>query len=121
MRRPRKNGPKLDVSPDPKATVRAITALTFAHEIRLCANYGGFSAAHSKAVEKLLSMISGYVDEVLDHLRTGDVQDVAIAHAYLMVAADAATLVQDEKAGDLIRRRAATACKPSDNTITLDA
>ena len=121
MRRPRKNGPKLDVSPDPKATVRAITALTFAHEIRLCANYGGFSAAHSKAVEKLLSMISGYVDEVLDHLRTGDVLDVAIAHAYLMVAADAVTLVQDEKAGDLIRRRAATACKPSDNTITLDA
>jgi hypothetical protein len=121
LRRPRKTGPKLDEAPDPKPVGRVMTLLTFAHEIRLCANYGGFSAMHAKVTEKLSGLVDHYVEDVLDHLRTGDVADVTIAHAYLLIAADIAGLVRDEKAADLVRRRAATACSPPDNWISLDA
>ena len=60
-------------------------------------------------------------DDVLDHLRTGDVADVGIAHAFLLVAADAMALVRDEKAAELVRRRAATACASPDSSLVLDA
>ncbi|MGZ3375420.1 MAG: hypothetical protein ACXU8S_02375 [Phenylobacterium sp.] len=123
--RPRKSGPKLDEPPEPRALRRAMTLLTFAHEIRLCANYGGFSAVHAKVTEKLSSLSDHYVEEVLDHLRTGDVADLTIAYAFLMFAADVAGLTRDEKAAELVRRRAASACAPasppSDNAVVLDA
>jgi hypothetical protein len=121
FRRPRTSGPKLDEAPDPKPGRRVMTLLTFAHEIRFCANYGGFSAMHAKVTEKLGSLVDHYVDDVLDHLRTGDVADVTIAHAYLLIAADILGMVRDEKAADLVRRRAASSCVPPDNSITLDA
>jgi hypothetical protein len=107
--RMRKSFPKLDAPADPTAVGRATTLLSFAHEIRLCANYGGFSAAHAKVMEKLGEAIDHYVEEVLDHVRTGDA-DLAIAHSLLSAAADFAGLVRDAKAAELIRRRAATAC-----------
>jgi hypothetical protein len=125
--RPRKGGPKLDEPPEVKAAGRALTVLTFAHEIRLCANYGGFSAVHAKVTDKLSVAIEHYVDDVLDHVRTGDVPDVGIAHAFLLLAADAVGLVRDVQAAELVRRRAATACTPPDhlaapdNSIMLDA
>jgi hypothetical protein len=121
--RPRKSGPKLDDPPEPRAVGRAMTLLAFAHEIRLCANYGGFSAMHAKVIEKLSGLADHYVEEVLDHVRTGDVPDVAIAHAFLLLAADVAGLVRDDKAAELVRRRAASACAPppADNAVVLDA
>jgi hypothetical protein len=109
--RPRKTGPKLDTPPDTKAVGRVMTLLHFAHEIRRGANHGGFSAAHAKAMEKIGGMIDHYVDEVFDHIRTGDVEDLKIAHAYLRAAADFNGLVRDNKAAELLRRRAATACE----------
>ena len=113
--RPRKGSPKLDAPPDPKAARRAMTLLTFAHELRLCADHGGFSAVHSKVTDKLGGTIDHYVDDVLDHVRTGDVPDIGIAHAFLLLAADAAGLVRDVQAAKLVRRRAAAACMPPDN------
>jgi hypothetical protein len=109
--RPRKSGPKLDESPDAKAVGRAITILTFTHEIRLCATYGGFSAMHAKVIEKLGGQIDHYVEDVLDVLRTGDAQP-AVAAAFLAIAADMLAMVRDEKAADLVRRRAASGCAP---------
>jgi hypothetical protein len=121
--RNRRSAPKLDGPPDPRAVVRLMTLLHFASEIRLCANYGGFSAMHAKVTEKLGHVAEGYVEEVLDHLRTGDVADVALAHDFLMIAADVLGLVRDEKASEMVRRRAATACvsPPPDKTVILDA
>ncbi|MFI4964936.1 MAG: hypothetical protein ACHP9T_06165 [Caulobacterales bacterium] len=119
--RPRRTGPKLDQPPDPKTVTRTMTLLTLLHETRLCANYGGFSAMHTKVTEKLWGAVEHYVEEVLDHLRTGDVADLAIAHAFLRVAADVIGLVRDEKSAELVRRRAATACAPPDNTVLIDA
>lgn len=119
--RPRRTGPKLDEAPEPKAAGRAITVLTFAHEIRLCANYGGFSAMHTKVTEKLCGAVDRYVDDVLDDVRNGDVPDVRIARAFLQIAAAVVALIRDEKAAELVRRRAATVCAPPDNTVMIDA
>ncbi|MDB5496391.1 MAG: hypothetical protein JWP28_422 [Phenylobacterium sp.] len=109
--RPRRTGPKLESPPDAKVVGRVMTLLHFAHEIRRCANYGGFSAAHAKAMEKIGGMIDHYVDEVFDQVRTGDVEDLKIAHAYLRAAADFNGLVRDDKAAELLRRRSAAACE----------
>lgn len=106
----RKTAPKLDAAGDPKITGRAMTLLTFAHEIRLCAQYGGFSATHARVMEKIGDMIDHYAEEVLDRVRTGDAPDVGIAHEFLTVAADLTGLVRDKKSAELLRRRSATAC-----------
>ncbi|THD60286.1 hypothetical protein [Phenylobacterium sp.] len=118
--RPRRTGPKLDEPPEPKAVGRAITLLSFAHEIRLCANYGGFSAMHAKVTEKLGGLLDHYVEEVLDIVRVGHAEP-AIGAAFLAVAADMLAQVRDEKAAELVRRRAASACTPPDNSHVLDA
>ncbi len=120
--RPRKSGPKLDEPPEARNVVRAMTLLTLAHEIRLCTNYGGFSAVHAKVTEKLSGLADHYVEEVLDHLRTGDVAEVGNAHAFLLIAADVVSLTRDDKAAELVRRRAASACvPPPDSAVVLDA
>ena len=107
--RRRKTWPKLDAPPDPVVVARAMTLLTFAHEVRHSADHGGFSATHAKVMEQLGGVIDHYVEEVLDHVRTGDAP-AQLGHAYLLVAAGIDGLVRDEKAAKLIRRRAATAC-----------
>jgi len=117
--RRRKTGPKLDDPPEPRAVGRAITLLSFAHEVRLCANYGGFSAVHAKVTEKLSGLLDHYVEEVLDIVRVGHAEP-AIGAAFLAVAADMLAMIRDEKAADLVRRRAASACAPPDNSVVLD-
>ena len=119
--RARRSGPRLDTPPDPKMVGRAITLLTFVHEIRHCANYGGFSASHSKAAEALWAAVDRYTEDVLADVRNGDAPDLVIAHAHLLGAADMAGLLRDDKAAELVRRRAATACASPDNTVVLDA
>jgi hypothetical protein len=119
--RSRRKGPKLDAAPEPKLVGRAITLLAFVHEIRHCANYGGFSAAHTKALEALWGTVDRYTEDVLADVRNGDAPDLVIAHAHLLGAAEMAGLLRDEKAAELVRRRAATACASPDNTITIDA
>jgi len=107
MARIRKTVPRLNAMPDPIAIRRAITLLTFANEVRTSANYGGFAAARGKMLESLGDMLDNYVEEVLDHLRTGDVEDEGVAYAFLEVAAEVSLLVRGERAAELVRRRAA--------------
>jgi hypothetical protein len=104
--RVRRNVPRLNAMPDPVTTRRAMTLLTFVQEVRSSANYGGFAAARGKLLEMLGDMLDTYIEEVLDHLRTGDVEDEAVGYAYLEVAADVSLLARDEKAAELVRRRA---------------
>jgi hypothetical protein len=108
--RMRRTVPRLSVMPDARAVVRTMTLLIFTQEIRASANYAGFSASHAKALENVGAMIDQYVDDVLDHIKTGDVEDLSIAAAYLGIAADFCRLVRDDKAATIIRRRAAVAC-----------
>jgi hypothetical protein len=103
-----KQVPRLADPPDSMATLRATTLLTFAYETRSSASYGGFASARAKLVEKLGEMTDHYVEEVLDRLRTGEVEDPAIARQFLAVAADLRAVIGDDKGAELIRRRSAT-------------
>lgn len=107
LRRIRRSIPKLNIMPDAVATRRAITLLTFAHEIRSSANYGGFAAARGKVLESLGDMLDNYVEEALDLIRTGDAEDVGVGYAYLEVAAEISLLARDDRAAELVRRRTA--------------
>jgi hypothetical protein len=109
--RVRRNVPKLNAMPDPVATQKAVTLLTFTQEIRSSANYGGFASARGQLLEKLGDLLDTYVEEVLDHVRTGDIEDEAVGYAYLEIAAEVSHLVRDEKAAELVRRRAAAVCQ----------
>ena len=110
--RGRRPMPRLTVPPETRAVSRATTLLSFCDELRTTANYGGFSSTRAKVVDKLTEHIDHYVEDVLDLVRTGDVEDITIAAAFLDVAADFAQLVVGDKAGDLIRRRAHAAIHP---------
>lgn len=105
--RQRRTLPKLDVAPDPVAITRAMTLLTFAHEVHTRAPYAGFSAAQAKFEERLGAQLDQYVDEALDLMRAADGVDMDAAHAILLTCADFCQLVRDGRSADLIRRRAA--------------
>lgn len=107
LRRIRREIPKLNLMPDPLAVKRAITLLSFTHEVRTSANYGGFAAARAKLLEGLGEMLDNYVEEVLDLIRTGDAEDEGVGYAFLDVAAEISLLVRDERAAELVRRRTA--------------
>ena len=99
-------------SAEPRSTVAsrvlasfAITVLAFANEARAFAGTGGFSASHTKAMEKMAASIDHYVEEAIDIGRTGH-GDPQLVHAYLMAAADFIERIRDPKAAELIRRRA---------------
>ena len=106
----RKQTPKLEMPPDPKIVGRAMTLMGFMAEARHHADHGGYSAVQTKVMEKLAAMIEHYVDEVLDIVRNGDA-DKEIAREFLLVAAGFTALIRDDKAGDLVRRRAMAACR----------
>jgi hypothetical protein len=106
----RRSAPQLTTPPDPFDVRHALTLLTFTSEIRSSASYAGFSAVHSKVTEKLGALLDHYVEDVLDHIKTGDVADLHIASAFLHVAADFSELLRDETTAEIIRRRAAVAC-----------
>jgi hypothetical protein len=109
--RVRKAIPKLSGPPDPVAVTKAMAFLTFVDEVRSCANYAGFSAAHAKLLEKLAPYLDHYVEDALDLVRTADAESTASAHDYLRVVADFEGLARDERAAELIRRRAISACQ----------
>jgi hypothetical protein len=104
-----KNLPRLTAELDERAVVRARTLLTFAQECRSSASHGGFASVRAKLLEKLGEQLDAYVEEVLDQIRGGEVADLALAMGHLAVAADFNVLIRDDKAGELVRRRAATA------------
>lgn len=104
--RVRRQIPRLSAPPDQQLVGRAMTLLAFSDELRATANYGGFSSARNKLVDKLGDYVDHYVEEVLDLVRTGEVEDAAIAAAFLERAATFDGLVRGSKAADLIRRRA---------------
>jgi len=110
--RVRRQIPRLSDPPADHLVVRAMTLLSFSEELRTTANYGGFSSARNKLVEKMGEYIDHYVEEVLDLVRTDEVDDKEIAAAFLERAADFNQLIRGDKARDLIRRRAHAAIYP---------
>ena len=108
LSRIRKHVPRFDGPVDARAVTRAQTALAFAQEVRPFAGNGGFSASHTKVMEKLGERLDTYVEEGVDVIRAG-MADPEVAQGYLLAAAQFVTFVRDDRAADLIRRRAATA------------
>lgn len=98
--------PQLASPPDPRLVTRATALLTFSNELRSSANYGGFSTARNKLIEKLGDYIDHYVELVVDLARTDEIEDRAIAAAFLEHAAEFNHLIRGEKAAELTRRRA---------------
>ena len=114
----RRQIPLLNVAPEPLPVGRALTLLSFSHELRTTANYGGFSSTRAKMVEKLSEYLIHYVEEVLDLIRTNEVDDVEIAAAFLETAAEFSDLLTGEKTGELVRRRAHAAIHPEHHLDT---
>lgn len=104
--------PRLSESPDARMVARATVLLSFAEALRTTANYGGFSAARAKLIEKLSEFLANYVQEILDMIRGGEVEVLENAAAYLEAAAAISERVGGPKAGELVRRRAHTALYP---------
>jgi hypothetical protein len=113
MKRLRRSIPRLSIPPDEKLVRRATTLLHFAREIRGSANYGGFASARGKMLEKVGDLLDHYVEEVLDLIKTGDAESEEVARQFLAVMAEYSRLVRDDKAAELVRRRAAAATWPA--------
>lgn len=96
--------------PPPVAPVdKALALLAFAEEIRPAASRAGYGSVRTKVLEKLHVRLDDYVEDLLDLLRHGEAEDPDRVQAYLAIAADIYALAKDEKAGQIIRRRAAAA------------
>ena len=104
-----KGVPRLSHDPDPEQVDRAATLLTFVNEIRTSAPTGGFAATHSKVLEALGVRLDTYVEDVLAEIHADDGVDLDRARAFLEIAAQLCGLSRDEKAAQIVRRRAAAA------------
>lgn len=98
--------PRLSAMPEERSVLQAVTLLTFSHELRSSANYGGFSTARNKLIEKLGEYIDHYTESVVDLARTDEIEDRAIAMAFLEHAAEFNQLIRGDKAAEITRRRA---------------
>lgn len=110
--RVRRQIPRLEAEPEARLVNCARTLLSFSDELRTAANYGGFSSTRNKMVEKLGEYLDHYVDEVLDLIRTDEVEDRQIASAFLEHSAEFNQFIRGDKAGELVRRRAHAALNP---------
>ena len=83
--------------------------LTFADVVRPCAPDGGFGSMRSKVLQTLGKRIDQYVEDVLEQLRLGEVEDDERARDFLGVAANMLELARDDRSAAIVRRRAAAA------------
>jgi len=104
-----RGAPRLTHPPDTAAAERALTLLTFMTEVRSSAANGGFASARAKTLEVLEHRLDTYVEKVLEEIRADDGVDPNRARAFLEIAAELCGLARDEKAAQIVRRRAAAA------------
>jgi len=99
--------PSFKNPPDPRAVLKAEGILTFLEHVRPAASVGGYASLRGKTVEKLDERFDAYVEDVLEHLRTPEPEQADVAGAFLEIAAGLIGLYRDEKAAQIVRRRAA--------------
>lgn len=104
-----KGSPKLSGEPNVLAVSRALGLLAFADEVRASASSGGFGSMRSKVLEALDKRLDLYVEDLLDRIRAGEAEDPDLARRYLDVAAGFLAFCRDERAAQIVRRRAAAA------------
>ena len=104
-----KGVPQLAHDPDLDQVDRAATLLSFVSELRSSAAAGGFAAARARVLESVENRLDSYVEDVLADIHANDGVDVGRARAFLEIAAELCGLARDEKAAQIVRRRAAAA------------
>ena len=105
--------PRLSADPEPLIVAKAMTLLHFANDVRASASAGGFASTRAKTLENVCARIDSYVEDLLEHLRSGPEdttqEENDRARAYLEILADFSGLARDDKAAQIVRRRAAAA------------
>lgn len=101
--------PRLTDDPNPVAVRRAEGLMAFFDFSRHSASQSGYGAARAKTAEKIETRLDQYVEDLLEMLRTQEGEMLARVHGYLAVAAGAMGAARGEKAGQVVRRRAAAA------------
>jgi hypothetical protein len=102
-----RGSPRFDQPIGPEATVRAEALMAFVEQSRAGAAAGGYASTRAKMIEKLDDRLDHYVEDVLEYLRGENPEQAESAHAYLDIAARLIGLLRDEKAAQIVRRRAA--------------
>jgi hypothetical protein len=101
--------PKLTDDPNPLALRRAEALMAFFDFTRHAASQSGYGAARAKAAEKIEARLDQYVEDLLEMLRTQQVEMLERVRGYLEVSAGMMEAARGEKAGQIVRRRAAAA------------
>jgi hypothetical protein len=104
-----RTAPNFSAPPDGPSVIWAMGLLTFADAVRSCAAGGGFGSVRTKVLEALGHRIDQYVEDVLEQIRLGEVEDDDRAREFLGVAANLLELARDDKSAAIVRRRAAAA------------
>lgn len=101
----RQGAPLLETPPNERLVVRSRTLLTFCDALHRTADYGGFSAARGRLLERLGDHIDRYVEDALELIRRGQADERTLAAAYLDRAAEFLDLLRGGRAGELVTRR----------------
>jgi len=101
--------PRVSVPPDPRFVNPAKALMLLLGETRAAAATGGFGALRAQVAEALSDFLEVYADELVHLLNAGEAPDPAIAHEYLELAAVFLSQAENDKAAQIVRRRAAVA------------
>ncbi len=101
--------PRVTATPDPRLVDPARALMLLLGETRQAAITGGFGALRAQVAETLSDWLEVYADELVHLLNAGEAPDPAIAHEYLELAAEFLSAAENDKAAQIVRRRAAVA------------
>ncbi|HEX4180177.1 MAG TPA: hypothetical protein VHY32_05255 [Caulobacteraceae bacterium] len=101
--------PRLNDDPNPVALRRAEALMAFFDYSRHFASQSGYGAARAKTAEKIEARLDQYVEDLLEMLRTQEAEMLRRVHGYLDISATMMAAARGEKAGQIVRRRAAAA------------
>jgi hypothetical protein len=102
-----RGAPRLTADPEERHVVKAEAMLAFLDHTRASASDGGYASLRNKVVEKLNDRLDQYAEDLIDELRNQDSELHDRARLYLELCAKFVGFVRDEKAAQIVRRRAA--------------
>ena len=102
--------PRLTQEPNEDQVARVRALLVYMQAVRPCAERLGFVSAWTKAAESTEANLDAYAENLLEIIRAHDPDtDEDRARRFLEIAAEFLALASDEKAAQIVRRRAAAA------------
>jgi hypothetical protein len=104
-----RQGAKLDTPPDPAQMARARAVVTLIEQVRSAAVNGGYNSLRLKTIDGLEGRLGSHVEDLLDALHNGLPEEIPNARLYLEEVADLVGRLRDDKAAQIVRRRAAAA------------